>query len=189
MKYLVMWSGGIDSTYTLTKLLSGGHEVHAHHIEIINREGSRHLCEIQACKDLIPKLQAIKNFTFTRSIVDHTAHENYPFDMAVVCFEAGVVSRSHKFEKWTIGTHKDEGHWIERWKVIEPAARAACWPNDMPEFELLPLVSKKQEMQFLDELEILGDCWYCRSPVQGAEFVECATCKTCIEVRKELLPE
>jgi len=189
MVTLVMWSGGIDSTYVLTKLLAEGHDVHAHHIEIINGEGIRHLGEIEACNALLPKLQAIKPFKFTCSSVNHMAHTNYPFDMAVVCFEAGVVSRSHKFDKWTIGTHEAEGHWIERWKVIEPAATAACWPTPMPEFELMPLVSKKEEMRYLDELDLLGDCWYCRSPAEvDGELIECNRCKTCHEVKKELLP-
>lgn len=145
-----MFSGGIDSTFTLARLLKEtGHEVHAHHIGLVNREG-RAQFEALACHNIIEALGKIRPFTYTTSLVDHTGRQFLPYDMAIACFEAGVIARDFAmakkkpFDKWTIGTHKDEGHWKERWAAISPAVRAACWPADCPDFELQPLVTKKR---------------------------------------------
>jgi len=104
--------------------------------------------------------------------------------MAIVCFEAGVISRALevsgvKPDKWTIGTHLAEGHNYERWEVIKHACNAGSWPQKCAEFELQPMVSKKEEMVYLHYLGLLSDCWYCRSPIEDKP---CGKCKTCLEV-------
>lgn len=191
---LVMWSGGIDSTYVLAKLLKDTkHQVHAHHICLVNPE-HRDRAETEAIKKLMPRLQAIREFTYSETLIDHTRCPGFAYDMAIVCFEAGIVAKGFaqkdlkKIDLWTIGTHEAEGHWQERFDVISQATRAATWPYDAPKFYLDVLVSKVEEMQYLDVRGILGDCWYCRTPNQGKP---CGTCKTCKEVNgtnyKEIL--
>ena len=187
---LVMWSGGIDSTFTLARLLKEtNHNIHAHHIHICNRE-RRNQHEERAINALVPKLKGIRDFTLSASAIDHRQYLHIPLDMAIVCFEAGAIAREHinradklKFDKWTIGTHKAEGHNHERWEVIKHATAAACWPNKPPEFELQPFETKGQEMVYLKELGLLNDCWFCRTPI-GVH--SCGMCKTCIEVKEEL---
>lgn len=200
INYLVMWSGGIDSTYSAAKLLNETeHNVYLHHIYLQNVENrARH--EAKAIKALGDKLNKIRPFKFTHNTIDDSYMPTMVYDMARVCFEAGAVSKGWYhyngtiLHKWTIGTHEAEGHNWDRWEVIKHATRAAEYtdprhlhPSEKPrtefiEFELLPMVSKKQEMQYLKELNLLDDCWYCRTPTEGP----CGVCKTCEEVKQAL---
>jgi len=193
---LVMWSGGIDSTYTLAKLLKETDlKILAHHIFLKNCE-NRHLSEQYAVQKLGEKLRAIRPFSYTWNMIDDSYLPTIPYDMARVCFEAGAVSkafyhaRDPKFiKKWTIGTHKAEGHWQERWDVISSATRSAEWSpgrTDFIEFELQPMATKEEEMKYLDGLGLLEDCWYCRTPKEGKP---CESCKTCMEVKNALNKE
>ena len=188
---LVMWSGGIDSTYTLAKLLhDSSFKIHAHHIVLHNVE-RRSNAEVEAIRKLMPKLQQIRPFTFTENFIDDSRMPTMVYDMARVCFEAGAVSKGFYhhpnqiiFDKWTIGTHEAEGHNWERWDVIKHATRAAEWTKGREkfiEFELQPLVSKKAEMDYLADLGLLDDCWYCRTPFNSKP---CGICKTCGEVKE-----
>ena len=188
---LVMWSGGVDSTYCLARILkeSKYERVHAHHIALHNFE-RRGNAESEALRKLMPKLQQIRPFTFTENLIDDSRMPTMVYDMARVCFEAGAVSKGFYhhpnqivFDKWTIGTHEAEGHNWERWEVIKHATRAAEWTKGREkfiEFELQPMVSKAAEMEYLEKLGLLEDCWYCRTPQNGKP---CNNCKTCAEVK------
>jgi 7-cyano-7-deazaguanine synthase in queuosine biosynthesis len=185
-----MWSSGVDSTYCLARILkeSKYERVHAHHIALHNFE-RRGNAESEALRKLMPKLQQIRPFTFTENLIDDSRMPTMVYDMARVCFEAGAVSKGFYhhpnqivFDKWTIGTHEAEGHNWERWEVIKHATRAAEWTKGREkfiEFELQPMVSKSAEMEYLSDLGLLQDCWYCRTPQNGAR---CNRCKTCVEV-------
>jgi 7-cyano-7-deazaguanine synthase in queuosine biosynthesis len=187
IRMIVMWSGGIDSTFKLAHLLKETEcQVHAHHVHLVNREG-RHAAEAAACRALRPKLRAIRDFAYTESRIDHRQHEHIPFDMAVVAFEAGVVARTgtgrgaEPFTHWTIGTHKAEGHYQRRFDLYEPMVNAVCFPHDYPAFEMGKVVTKQEEMTYLDVLGLLDDCWYCRTPRAGKP---CRTCGSCVEVKR-----
>jgi hypothetical protein len=183
IRMIVMWSGGIDSTFKLAYLLKETeYQVHAHHVHIVNREG-RSKAEHLACVALRPKLKAIRRFAYTESRIDHRQHDKIPFDMAIVAFEAGVAARSGEgrssepFTHWTIGTHKAEGHYQRRFDLYEPMVNAVCFPSDYPAFEMGKVVTKKEEMIYLDELGLLADCWYCRTPRAGRPCGRCGTCE------------
>lgn len=181
---LVMWSGGIDSTYKLAFLLKETTEkIHVHHVYINNREG-RVILEAEAIKKLFPKLQAIRTFTFSESTVDHRQYSHIPYDMAVVCFEAGACARDHTFVEgkerithWTIGTHQSEGHWQRRFDAIEPIVGGVCFPHDAPKFDLGRMPPKGEEIEYLRALNLFDDCFYCRMPVDGKACGKCPTCK------------
>ncbi len=191
MRYLVMWSGGVDSTYALAWLLANtDHQIHAHHVHINNWE-NRSEAEHRAIKALLPRLNAIRPFTHS-----FTGHDNgeilyIPYDMAIVCFHAGLVIREFNgkkapFDAWTIGTHKAEGHWGARWNDIEPAVKAAAFHSihkHLPEFELPILVEKKDEIIFLKAKGLYEYCFYCRAPKNGQS---CGSCKACGEVERAL---
>jgi hypothetical protein len=184
---IVMWSGGIDSTFKLAYLLrETEYQIHAHHVHLVNSEG-RAEAERIACRALKPKLRALRDFTYSESRIDHRPHRHIPFDMAVVAFEAGVVARAangrgaEPFTHWTIGTHKAEGHYQRRFDLYEPMVNAVCFPQDYPAFDMGKVVTKQEEMTYLDDLGLLDDCWYCRTPRAGKP---CRTCGTCAEVKQ-----
>jgi len=183
IRMIVMWSGGIDSTFKLAYLLKETeYQVHAHHVHIVNREG-RSQAEQAACAALRSKLKAIRSFAYTESRIDHRQHAKIPFDMAIVAFEAGVVARSGEgrssepFTHWTIGTHKAEGHYQRRFDLYEAMVNAVCFPQDYPAFQMGKVVTKKEEMIYLDGLGLLADCWYCRTPRAGRPCGRCGTCE------------
>jgi hypothetical protein len=154
VRMIVMWSGGIDSTFKLAYLLKEtAYQVHAHHVQIVNREGRRR-AEHAACRALRAKLKAIRAFAYTESSIDHRQHDRIPFDMAIVAFEAGVVARSgdgrhsEPFTHWTIGTHKAEGHHQRRFDLYEPMVNALWFPNDYPVFEMGKVVTKEEEITY-----------------------------------------
>lgn len=195
MNKLIMWSGGIDSTYILTKTLIESkleEHVFVHHINIVNKE-YRYPEETRAIRKLLPKLVEIKNFHYKESTRE-SLQMDMGYDMALVCYEAGAAMRHWKnrgftIDEWGIGTNLEEGHWQERWDIIIQGTRAAYWEDpkiapgfeEPPPFRLHDLVSKKEEMRYLSGLNLLQDCWYCRHPINGKV---CNNCKTCLEVNK-----
>ena len=192
-----MWSGGIDSTYVIAKqLLETENNIFAHHISLVNCE-RRARAEEVAINKLCQKLSKIRDFKLTRNLIDDSKMPTIVYDMARVCFEVGAVSKAFchhtipiYLDKWTIGTNKEEGHWQERWDIIEPAVRAAEWSpgrDRFIKFELQDLVTKREEMDYLAKHDLLEDCWYCRTPVKiisDSVYTPCGKCKTCEEVNK-----
>lgn len=203
------YSGGIDSTYTAAVLLKEtDHDIHLHKCHIVNQEG-RVQKELEAVQALIPKLQTIRPFTFDESSFDQRQFVRVSSDVAVSCFAMGgcqsnlsyihdprpIIKRREEpnvppiphLDLWTIGTHKAEGHDQERWKIIRRAVDAGAHPVKAPKFFLLPLVSKREEMRYLDELGLLEDCWFCRTPTPHGN--ECGRCRTCKEVEQAVKQE
>ena len=190
IRMIVMWSGGIDSTFKLAYLLrETEYQIHAHHVNIVNHEG-RARSERAACTALRRRLKALRAFAYTESTVDHSEHDKIPFDMAIVAFEAGVVARSadgrrvEPFTHWTIGTHKAEGHFQRRFDLYEPMVIAVCFPGDYPAFEMGKVVTKAEEIAYLEDLGLLRDCWYCRFPRTGRACGQCGTCKDVKRARR-----
>jgi 7-cyano-7-deazaguanine synthase in queuosine biosynthesis len=186
---LIMLSGGLDSVYEATfRLKETDENVHLHHIVLINAESkTKHIAEHEVCKKLIPEFKKIRDFTFSESLINHSQYQQIPFDMAIVCFEAGCVSRSRinnpntlPFTHWTIGTCLEEGHWESRFEKISPIVNSMCWPYDAPKFELgQNLICKKNELKYVNDLNI--PFMSCRNPIENSP---CGKCFKCIEFKK-----
>lgn len=188
---LVMFSSGIDSTYTLVKLLlETNHKILVHHIHLINNEerfeieAERTIMILELCNQLY------RPFIYSESIVDHSNLPFFGYDIISVGSEAGIVAHSYKvaYDKvpdgWTVGTCIEEGHWSERFIFAKAACQANCFPHKAPNFFLLPPISKRKEMEYLPN-EILEKCWTCRRPIKDRNgFTECGKCKTCILVKR-----
>ncbi|TQV78589.1 hypothetical protein [Denitrobaculum tricleocarpae] len=192
---LVMLSGGIDSVYTLVKLLRETRdEILVHHVDLINQE-DRFRIEGKRCLEIVNYCrETYRDFSFSQSAVDHRGFRFFGYDMVTVGFEAGIVAHSYLMAKgrpvdrWTVGTCTEEGHWEERFKHVEACVAANCFPEAPPSFFLLPMVTKREEMDYLPE-RLVDICWTCRTPVKTEDGVEeCGECKTCelmIDVRQE----
>ncbi len=192
---LVMLSGGIDSVYTLVKLLrETDDEILAHHVDLINQE-DRFRIEGKRCLEIVKHCREhYRDFSFSQSAVDHRGFRFFGYDMVTVGFEAGIVAHSYldakgqPVDRWTVGTCTEEGHWEERFKHVEACVAANCFPEAPPKFFLLPMVTKRAEMDYLGEA-LVDLCWTCRTPVPTEDGVaECGRCKTCelmIEVRRQ----
>lgn len=191
---LVMLSGGIDSVYSLVKLLKETKdEILVHHVDLINQE-DRFRIEGKRCLEVVDYCRKnYRDFSFSQSAVDHRGFRFFGYDMVTVGFEAGIVAHSYLMAKgqpvdrWTVGTCTEEGHWEERFEHVEACVAANCFPHEPPSFFLLPMVTKREEMDYLPE-RLVDICWTCRTPVKTDDGVEeCGECKTCklmIEVRQ-----
>ncbi len=181
---LVMVSGGVDSVWTLMRLLRDtDDEIFAHHVHFINEEG-RHEAEAAACRALVPELRKIRPFQWSETAIDHRNMRWFGFDIMGVGFEAGICAhsfhraRGRPMDRWTIGTCAEEGHDAARFVHVEAALAANCYPNPAPPFFLLPPVPKAQEIAELGPLARL--CWTCRRPLRReGGWAECGACKTC----------
>lgn len=185
-KVLVMLSGGPDSIYEAARRLKEtDEEIHLHHISIMNGEGGeeRMMTEQAVVMSAYAGLFQIRPCSFSRSLINHQEHSRIPYDMALVCFEAGVCANAHidtagktPFTHWTIGTCQEEGHWQERFDELEKITKAVCWKNQAPIFELgTKLLNKKDE---LDYLTALGLEWTsCRTPKNGEPCGKCFKCR------------
>lgn len=212
---LVMWSGGIDSTYILAKLLKETDKnIYVHHIVLHNCE-MRGNAELDAVNSLVKKIKEIRPFRFTWNVVDDRNLPSLVYDMARVAFESGAVSKAWyykdffhglKKEDWNpieltelyIGTNAEEGHNWDRWEYLKNAIFAAeytdqkhlpSWMEARKNFlTYVPhdWVTRREEMLYLKEHDILNECWFCRTPQydqKEKKYKTCGVCKTCFEVR------
>lgn len=153
---LVMFSAGVDSTYTLVKLLrETGDEVFAHHVHFINEEG-RHEAEAARARAITRYCAArIRAVNYSETSIDHRGMRWCGFDIMGVGFEAGICAHSflyarrYGFDRWMIGACKEEGHDEDRFAHVLNVVAANRHPNPPPRFEMLPMVSKAEELAYL----------------------------------------
>jgi SAM-dependent methyltransferase len=195
---LVMLSGGIDSVYTLQKLLRESRdEIIAHHIDFINLEG-RADAEAQACRKIIQYLKREeREFFFTESLIDRHKFKAFGGDDMAVSFEVGVVAQSYHedcerpIDRWTAGICMEEE--LEDYNFLDElktehmlnAAAAGCFPGDPPRFFQLSIIPKKEQMEYMGQ-RLVDMCWTCRKPElnDNKEWLECGVCKTCLLMGK-----
>lgn len=187
---IVMFSGGVDSTYALTRLLRETDDfLVAHHIHLVNQEG-RHLAEARACSRIVDYLkEKIRPFEYSESTLDRRGMPSFGFDGVVAGFEAGLVSNGCVFkhgkhaDRWTMGLNREEldemqsSDWLrDRLRYILNAAEASAYPAKPPEYFRPPVKPKRELLSYLGP--VLSDmCWVCRTPVDGYE--PCGKCKSC----------
>ena len=88
-----MFSGGLDSTAMLVKLLvQSREELHVHHIHMVNREG-RDRAEHRAVKSIVAHLrQRYRPFRYSESALDFSSLEAIPIDYLSIAFVACQVA-------------------------------------------------------------------------------------------------
>lgn len=183
---LVMLSGGVDSVYTLVKLLrETNDEVLAHHVHLVNIE-QRHKVEAERCRSIIDICKReIRDVSYSESAIDHRGMRFFGYDMVTIGFEAGIVAHSYwlardrMVDRWTVGTCAEDGSNPDRWRHVLACCAANCFPHEPPAFLDMPYVSKAEEMAYLP-LDVLDLTWACRRPIRdGDAFRECGQCETC----------
>lgn len=80
-KYLVMYSGGLDSLFVLYNLLQNGKNVHVHHIILID-DTDRWESELKMVRDVVKILKEKYNFDYTESTSSYAGiNKNLHFTM------------------------------------------------------------------------------------------------------------
>jgi hypothetical protein len=98
---LVTWSGGLDSTYGLVRMLKETEdEIHVHHIHRFalhddhGTPAQSALYEAAAVSKMLPILRSrYRSFTYSESLVDNTAFSQFSPDAATVLVMAGCVAK------------------------------------------------------------------------------------------------
>ncbi len=193
---LLMFSGGIDSLFTLHQLLTETDDVvWAHHVNLVNREG-RHRAESEACGNIVAWLtERVRRFRYTESTLDHSAFAMFGRDVTMVAFEAGlVVQNAHVqwkrgFDRWMLGYCKEESEEVlpsgtvadssNRRSLTEQAVALSAHPMVPPKLFRPELLAKQAQIEAMPA-ELVQLAWTCRQPRwEAAVATECGVCKTC----------
>jgi 7-cyano-7-deazaguanine synthase in queuosine biosynthesis len=191
MTTLVMFSGGLDSTAALYKLLTGGaDELHVHHVHLVNRDG-RDRAERDAVQAALAWCRGhCRPFAYSESTLDFSALRAIPIDYLSIAYAACQVAidlpACNRIAVGVLAADLDE---IKR-KVSERQRRVfeamyACYRERKlgetvvewiyPVYEL----SKAQVAASLPP-ELRAAAWSCRRPVKTATgYRICGECKPC----------
>lgn len=187
---LVMFSGGLDSTAALYKLLKETSEpIHVHHIIIKNVEG-RWGAENNACGQLLQRFKQYRNFKVTFSTFGYVQFRNFfCWDNDVVRFTAAQICQDNpQITKVALGKCKDDdGESFDMRAEQSKRIWDACfysYGGNIPEI-IRPVghMDKKQIWNMLPE-SIRELTWSCRTPIAtNNKFYRCNACKACKQLR------
>ncbi len=191
MTTLVMFSGGLDSTAALYKLLTGSDdELHVHHVHLRNRDG-RARAESDAVAAVLDWCRAhCRPFAYSESALDFEALRAIPIDYLAVAYAACQVAidvpRCDRIAVGILAVDLDE---VKR-RVSEKQRRVfeamyACYRERKlgePVVEWLYPVYGLTKAQVAESLpaELRAVAWSCRRPVKtGDGYRICGECKPC----------
>ena len=191
MTTLVMFSGGLDSTAVLYRLLTQDKDdLHVHHVRLANRDG-----RARAEQDAVDRVLAwcrvnCRPFEYSESGLDFTELRAIPIDYLAIAFAACQVAievpRCDRIAVGTLAADLDE---IKR-KVSECQRRVfdamyQCYRErklGVPDVQWIYPVYELSKAQVADSLppELRAAAWSCRRPVKtGDGYRVCGECKPC----------
>jgi 7-cyano-7-deazaguanine synthase in queuosine biosynthesis len=196
---IVLFSGGIDSTGALYKLLKETDTpIVAHHINFVNRE-NRHTIESDVCSKIIPYLKSsVRDFEYNMStFIFPFVHIGW--DIINAMYIGGLIVKNYAMKYETvqlcIGDTKDD-FGAYKWKspIAQSVALIASLEDPRQPIQHTPVIiqpvvemTKKQIIDYMPK-ELLEMTWSCRTPKIektdiGYTFVECGSCVTCADLK------
>jgi len=186
MTTLVMFSGGIDSTAMLVKLLAETREeLRVHHIRMINREG-RDRAESRAVQAIIAYARArYRPFRYSESALDFVALEAIPIDYLSIAFVACQVAIDtplcNRVAIGALSSDTDIVNRTARQKRVFDEMYACYRARKLGEPQvqwILPVFdTPKAELAAALPPQLLELTWSCRTP--GEADRPCGACKAC----------
>jgi 7-cyano-7-deazaguanine synthase in queuosine biosynthesis len=191
MTTLVMFSGGLDSTAALYKLLTAdADELHVHHVHLVNRDG-RARAEGDAVRAVLAWCRAhCRPFSCSESTLDFAALQAIPIDYITIAYAACQVAIDtpgcNRIAVGTLAADLDE---IKR-KVSAKQrsvfdAMYACYREKKlgaPDLQWIYPVYELSKAQVAATLPpaLRAVAWSCRRPVaiEGGYRI-CGECKPC----------
>jgi 7-cyano-7-deazaguanine synthase in queuosine biosynthesis len=189
-KTLVLLSGGIDSISVLANVLAETeHEVHAHHIELTNRE-NRQLAENDAVSDVVDYCwRHLRDFKFSTSKSEFRISTR-GYDLVIAMFHAALVSISSGRNVDFVMT----GHYetSDTRKLYGQQMLDSCFLKDSKKprwvrpLDALPEDGNIKAAIYRSVPPALAELgWSCRTPVPTPEgFRPCGTCYACRNLDK-----
>jgi len=190
---LVMFSGGLDSTCVLYRLLAETNcAVVAHHIHLHNHE-KRWVPEAIAVDAIRAYVQKhVRHFDYSESTYVSPCRRNIGFDVDIVAFmSAQILYDRPEIQFIAHGQNKDDfregfDNRFAQAKLINEAALNNLKRKDRL-FGVGPCrdMTKKDICDYLPD-ELLSLTWSCRHPVKQIDdsFARCMKCVACKEMTK-----
>ena len=189
-----MFSGGLDSSAMLVRLLEQGDEpLRVHHIRMINRE-KRDLAEQRAVDSILAYCRAhYRPFRYSESALDFAGLEAIPIDYLSIAFVACQVAidtpRCDRVAVGSLASDTDIVNRSERQKrvfdVMYECYRARKLGEPRVDWVYPVYHTPKTELAAALPHELLELTWSCRRPLEGPVqgpgqgFKPCLTCKAC----------
>ncbi len=198
---VLMFSGGIDSTGALYRLLTKtNNHIIAHHVNFINRE-NRYLVEKFTCDNIVNYLKvSTREFEYNESVF------SFPFphigwDIINAMYIGGLIVKNYSetFDnvQLCIGDTKDD-FGAYKWKspIAQSVALIASLEDPRQRIQKTPIIVQpvvdltKKEIIDLMPKELVEKTWSCRTPkiefIEGKTetiFQECGECITCKDLK------
>ena len=182
-----MFSGGIDSTAMLVKLLAQERdELRVHHVRMTNGE-KRDLAEQRAVEGIVAYCRArYRPFRYSESGLDFSALEAIPIDYLSIAFVACQVAIDtpgcDRVAVGALAADTDIANRTARQKrvfeVMHECYRARKLGEPRVEWIFPVYDTPKSELAAALPQELLDLTWSCRRPVDG--FRPCGACKACM---------
>ncbi len=186
MTMLVMFSGGLDSTAMLVKLLGEtADELRVHHIGMVNREG-RDQAEQRATDAIVAYCRAhYRRFRYSESGLEFSQLEAVPIDYLAIAFVACQVAIDTpgctRIAIGALAADTDIANRSARQRRVFEEMYACYRARKLgePRVEWVYPVyhTPKAELAAALPPELLELTWSCRRPVDG--FRPCLACKAC----------
>jgi 7-cyano-7-deazaguanine synthase in queuosine biosynthesis len=183
---LAMFSGGIDSTAMLVKLLTGSDdELRVHHVHMANKEG-RDAAEAQAVRQVIDWCRTrYRAFRYSESGLDFRALEAIPIDYLSIAFVACQVAidtpRCTRIAVGSLAADTDIENRSARQRRVFDEMYACYRARKLgePRVEWIYPVYDQPKSDLVRALpkELLSLTWSCRRPADGGR--PCGECKAC----------
>lgn len=180
---LLMFSGGLDSTGALWRLLQDkSNKIHLHHLSIVNKE-NRTKAEDIAVKNIIDYTAKIGHTNYSQSYHEYPSYNNaFIWDSDLYNFIAGTICISlPNIKSVAIGRTKSDTGIEERairgtniLKLLSPNVEKIYPVGNMTKIEIYNMLPK----------ELRDMTWSCRTPIYADEntIKECGKCKACREL-------
>lgn len=186
MATLVMFSGGIDSTAMLVKLLAEGtDELRVHHVHMQNREG-RDAAEQRAVSSILSWCKEhYRPFRYSESGLDFRALEAIPIDYLSIAFVACQVAidtpRCSRIAVGALAADTDIENRSARQRRVFDAMYECYRARKLGEARvewIYPVYGlPKAEIAAALPAGLLDLTWSCRRPLGGSR--PCLECKAC----------
>jgi len=194
MTTLVMFSGGLDSSAMLVKLLAEtDDELRVHHIRMANRE-ARAGAEQAAVERIVAWCrERYRPFRYSESGLDFAALEAIPIDYLCIAFVACQVAidtpRCNRIAVAALARDTDIENRSARQRRVFDTLYDCYRARKLGEPEvqwIYPVYhSTKQQLAAALPAELVALTWSCRRPVRrvgqdGEHWQPCGACKACL---------
>lgn len=194
---LIMFSGGLDSTYILYDAVKNTNDkIWVHHIVLKNTVEVRWKEELLAARKIMEYCQKIRRFPYSESEWGFPFKKYFCWDIDIVAFTAAqIVPNIAGDDKVVLVTGRVKEDDNVESSVQQLEYTQAIWEASIKKFsgrvedKILKPIKDKHKKDLITELplDLLNMVWYCRNSDQGRPCGKCKSCKDMIEARKSIV--